>query len=223
MHEAVKLIMFDLDGTLVETGVEIGNAVNATLRERGFATVTQQQIDGWIGRGAQELMIQALSVVTARSETQLRADITLPQTIAQFQTNYQNHCGTSSRLYPHVAAVLLALRERGVKLAVVTNKDKRFADLVLRACKIDDLFDVIVGGDSLAAKKPDPVGLQYCLNLFGVMPGEALFVGDSSIDAAAARAAGVPVWLLTYGYNMHQDVRDSAPDRVIEDLSALLN
>lgn len=223
MHASLKLVMFDLDGTLVETGVEIGNAVNATLHARSLAPVTQHQIDGWIGRGAQELMIQALAVVSDRSEMQVRADPALPQTIAQFQINYQHHCGTQSRLYPHVAHVLSTLRARGVKLAVVTNKEKRFADLVLRACEIDDMFDVVLGGDSLPGKKPDPVGLLYCLNLLQVAPAEALFVGDSSIDAAAARNAGVAVWLLTYGYNMHQNVHDCGPDRVIDDFSALLN
>jgi len=109
-----------------------------------------------------------------------------------------------------------------VKLAVITNKEIRYTNIVLEFHQLTGLFEFVVGGDSLPTKKPDPAGVVQCLNFFGIAPDRALFIGDSSIDAATARNAGVPVWLLTYGYNMNQDVKACAPDRVIDDISPLL-
>ncbi|MGH8857673.1 MAG: HAD-IA family hydrolase, partial [Polaromonas sp.] len=124
---------------------------------------------------------------------------------------------------PQVREVLTALRERGVKLAVVTNKESRYTATVLHAHQLMPLFDWVVSGDTLPTKKPDPAGIHSCLAAFGVPRQRALFVGDSSIDVATARNAGVTVWTLPYGYNMGQPIEACAPDRVIVDCSALLN
>ena len=119
--------------------------------------------------------------------------------------------------------VLEALRARGVKLAVVTNKESRYTATVLDVHRLTPLFDRIVSGDSLPTRKPDPAGILSCLAQFGIPPGRALFVGDSSIDVATARHAGVRVWALTYCYNLGEPIAACAPDRVIADLSALLH
>ena len=222
METTFKLVMFDLDGTLIETGAEIAQAVNATLAGFDFGPVTQQQINGWIGQGTTELLIQALASVSGTSQLQVRDGELLELVKIQFAEDYLLHCGTCSTLYPEVREVLTALKAQGVKLAVVTNKEMRYTRVVLAAHALDGLFDMVIGGDTLPVKKPDPAGLLHCLQHFGVEPEQALFVGDSSIDAAAANNAGVPVWLLPYGYNMNQDVRACAPDRVIDDFSALL-
>ena len=118
---------------------------------------------------------------------------------------------------------LIALRQRGVKLAVVTNKEGSYTATVLGAHQLAPLLDSVVSGDTLATKKPDPAGIQSCLSRFGVSRDRALFVGDSSIDVATARNAGVAFWALPYGYNMGQPIEACAPDRVIADCSALLN
>ena len=118
---------------------------------------------------------------------------------------------------------LATLRDRGVKLAVVTNKEGRYTATVLNAHQITSLLDRVVCGDTLSTKRPDPAGIQSCLAQFGVPPNRALFVGDSSIDVATARNAGVAVWALPYGYNMGQPIEACSPDRVIADCSALLN
>ena len=118
---------------------------------------------------------------------------------------------------------LTALRGHGVKLAVVTNKEDRYTTTVLNVHGLTPLLDAVVSGDSFPAKKPDPTGVQSCLCRFGVAPERALFVGDSSIDVATARNAGVRVWVLPYGYNMGQPIEACAPDRVIADCSVLLN
>jgi phosphoglycolate phosphatase len=122
-----------------------------------------------------------------------------------------------------VREVLNALRAGGVKLAVVTNKEGRYTHTVLDAHQMAPLFDRVVSGDTFPAKKPDPMGVLSCLEQFGVSAMRALFVGDSSIDVATARAAGVTVWALPYGYNMGKPIQDCGPDRVIEDFSALMS
>ena len=222
MDAALKLVMFDLDGTLIETGAEIYQAVNDTLAECGYAPVSQQQVNGWIGMGTLELLIQALACSTQTPDRQIRVSAQLPAIKHRFEHHYTLRCGTCSRLYPQVRAVLLQLKEQGVKLAVVTNKEMRFTEIVLAAHELTELFDVVIGGDSLPVKKPDPAGIRHCLNLFDLRSGDALFVGDSSIDAQAAKNAAVPVWLLPYGYNMNFPVEACAPDRIISDISALL-
>lgn len=217
------LVMFDLDGTLIETAPEIMDAVNDTLRAVGRADVTQQQVNDWIGHGTRELLIQALAFHDGCTAQAVRSRADFESIAAQFVTNYQRRCGTRSQLYPQVRETLTALRARGVKLAVVTNKEGRYTDTVLAAHSLSGLLDKVVSGDTLATKKPDPAGIAVCLAQFGVSCERALFVGDSSIDVATARNAGVAAWVLPYGYNMGQPIEASAPDRVIADCSLLLN
>lgn len=216
------LVMFDLDGTLVETAPEILDAVNDALRRFSLPEVHQQQVDDWIGHGTLELLVKALAQVTGVEAAVVRTSALLGQIVPVYNLAYNARCGTRSTLYPQVRETLLALREQGVKLAVVTNKESRYTRVVLDAHDISGLFDLVISGDTFPTKKPDPAGVAHALARFGVAPARALFVGDSSIDAATARASGVPVWLLPYGYNMGQNVEACAPDRVITDISALL-
>jgi phosphoglycolate phosphatase len=221
--KSFDLIMFDLDGTLVETAPEIFDAVNDTLRYFDLPEVTQQQVNDWIGHGTRELLIQALAFSGGVPDTTVRASGSLALSVARFDMHYQQRCGTRSQLYPQVRETLTVLRQQGVKLAVVTNKEGRYTTTVLNAHSLMPLLDAVVSGDSFSTKKPDPPGINSCLSQFGVQPERALFVGDSSIDVATARNAGVRVWALPYGYNMGQPIEASAPDRVISDCSALLN
>ncbi len=215
--------MFDLDGTLIETAPEICDAVNDTLKHFGLPEVTQTQVDQWIGHGTRELLIQALAFVRKLPVDAIRISDTLPVIAAEFDRHYQRRCGTRSHLYPQVREALQQLRLQGVRLAVVTNKEGRYTQTVLAAHDLVPLFDRVVSGDSLPTKKPDPAGIHSCLAQFDVRPERALFVGDSSIDVATARNAGVPVWALPYGYNMGQPIEACGPDRVISDFSMLLN
>lgn len=217
-----KAYLFDLDGTLVETAPEIADAVNDTLRYFGWAEVTQTQVNDWIGHGTKELLIQAMAWVSHTEVQAVRQGQDLRDALPIFDRHYQTRCGTRSSLYPHVRETLQSLRERGCKLAVVTNKEGRYTDTVLRVHQLDALFDIVVSGDTFPVKKPNPLSVVDCLTRWGLQASEALFVGDSQIDAATARNAGVAVWLLPYGYNMGEPVQDCQPDRVIDDLSALL-
>lgn len=217
------LVMFDLDGTLVETAPEILDAVNDALGHFDLPEVTQQQVDHWIGLGTLELLVKALAQVTGVDVDEVRSSALLGQIVPVYNVAYNARCGTRSQLYPQVRDTLLALRAQGVKLAVVTNKEARYTQVVLNAHGLSSLFDLVISGDTFPRKKPDPAGVVHVLTRFGVAPERALFVGDSSIDAATARAAGVPVWLLPYGYNMGQAVESCAPDRVVSDISVLLS
>lgn len=222
MRNAFDLVLFDLDGSLIETAPEIADAVNDSLRRLDLPDVAQHQVSDWIGHGTAELLVQALAFSSQTSVAALRASERFALLAAEFDQNYQFRCGSRSQLYPQVRETLVALRERGVKLALVTNKESRYTATLLNAHQLMPLFDRIVSGDTLPTKKPDPAGIQSCLAAFGVSRQRALFVGDSSIDVATARNAGVAIWALPYGYNLGQPIQACAPDRIIADCSALL-
>ena len=178
MPRAFDLMLFDLDGTLIETAPEICDAVNDTLRQFHLPEVSQQQVNDWIGHGTRTLLIQALAFAGDTSIDTVQKSDSLALIAAQFDQHYQRRCGTRSHLYPQVREVLQALRAQGVKLAVVTNKESRYTTTVLDAHQLAPLFDRVVSGDTLAAKKPDPAGINSCLAQFQVEQGRALFVGD---------------------------------------------
>ena len=216
------LVMFDLDGTLVETAPEILDAVNDALGRFGLPEVSQQQVDDWIGHGTLALLVKALAQITGFAPEVVKNSALLAQIVPVYNMAYNARCGTRSHLYPQVRETLTVLRQQGARLAVVTNKEGRYTQVVLAAHQLGGLFDAVISGDTLVTKKPDPAGVSHCLAQFGVTPERALFVGDSSIDVATARAAGVPVWMLPYGYNMGEPIEACAPDRIIPDISALL-
>ena len=215
------LILFDLDGTLIETAPEIADAVNDTLKQFDLPPVSQQQVNDWIGHGTRELLIQALAFTGQTTAETVRHSDSFKLIEREFGKHYEARCGTRSHLYPHVRETLHALRAAGVKLAVVTNKEGRYTQVVLDAHQMAPLFDRVVSGDTLPVKKPDPAAIDDALQRFGVARERALFVGDSSIDVATARNAGITVWALPYGYNMGQPIESCHPDRVIADFSAL--
>lgn len=215
------LVLFDLDGTLIETAPEIADAVNDTLKQFNLPPVTQQQVNDWIGHGTRTLLIQALAYTGNTSLEAVQAADNFKQIEAAFGVHYEQRCGTRSHLYPQVRETLQALRAQGLKLVVMTNKEGRYTRVVLDAHQMLPLFDHVISGDTLPVKKPNPAGIHDCLQRFGVARERALFVGDSSIDVATARNAGIAVWALPYGYNMGQPIESCHPDRVIPDFSAL--
>ena len=142
--------------------------------------------------------------------------------VEAYNRHYDKRCGTRSRLYPGVQQALDGLRARGVKLAVVTNKESRYTDVVMQAHGLQNCVDKVISGDTLPTKKPDPAGVLTCLTEWGVSKDRTLFVGDSSIDVATARRAEVTVWVLPYGYNMGQSINDCGADRLIQSCLELL-
>lgn len=218
----LELVLLDLDGTLVDTAPELSDALNDTLARFGLPAVDPAQVPRWIGHGTQPLLVHTLAAQARVDAAAVRASDCLPLVQAEFRRCYALRCGTRSTLYPAVRRTLAALRARGVALALVTNKEACFVRPLLAAHGLAALFDRVVCGDTLPTRKPDPAGARDCLRHFGVNAQRALFVGDSAVDVATARAAGIAVWAVPYGYNAGEPIALSAPDRVIDDLSHLL-
>jgi phosphoglycolate phosphatase len=222
MPHPFDLVLFDLDGTLIETAPEIADAVNDTLRRFELPHVSQQQVNDWIGQGTRELLIQALAYTGGTSAAVVRSSPSFALIEAEFAHHYLQRCGTRSRLYPQVRETLHALQMRGIKLALLTNKESAYTQAVLDAHDLTRLFDKVICGDTLPTKKPHPAGVEACLTAFNVVAERALLVGDSRIDVLTARQAHIQVWVVPYGYNMGEPIENSGPDRVITDCSELL-
>jgi phosphoglycolate phosphatase len=223
MRGALKAVLFDLDGTLIETAPEISDAVNDALQAVGLEPVGLPMVRNWIGHGTATLLRSALSY---RLEIEVGALDQWPsyaQAVQAFEAAYEARCGTRSHLYEDVRETLAVLKANGVRVAVVTNKEARFTERVLKAHQLDRIMDAVISGDTLATKKPNPAGIQHVMERFNVAPDECLFVGDSSIDAATAKAAGVTVWLLPYGYNMGQPLEACQPDAILSEFGDVLS
>lgn len=212
------LVMFDLDGTLIDSVPDLAAAVDQMLALRGRPPAGVEQVRLWVGNGARVLVRRALAgslqhagVVEAEAEAAL----------ADFLQAYAlEH--SRSRLYPGVRACLEHLRQQGVRLALITNKPVRFLPDLLAAHGLQQSFDWVLGGDSLPLQKPDPAPLLHVLQAAGVAAAQALFVGDSRSDILAARAAGVPVVAVSYGYNHGQPIAAENPDLLVDSLAQLI-
>jgi phosphoglycolate phosphatase len=208
----MAVVMYDLDGTLLDTAGEIAQAVNLTLAEFGHDTVSEEQVRDWIGHGTGWLM------KTAWQNTQGPLDAPWDKVMERFVIHYDATAGTRSNAFPYVLETLRRAREHGVKQAIVTNKESRFTERVLERHGLNGVFDIVICGDSLPVKKPDPAVIEHCLAQLGASTGEALFVGDSAIDVSTARAAGVVCWAVPYGYNLGRPIEDAKPDRIVPDI-----
>ena len=213
----MALVMYDLDGTLLDTASEIAEATNLTLKEFNLPPVSQSQVRDWIGHGTGWLMKRAW-------EEQKGSDkANWDEVMARFIHHYEATAGTTSVPFPFVLETLRKARDYGLKQAVVTNKETRFTNRILEKHGLTNLLDMVVCGDSLSVKKPNPAVIQYCLDTLGVAQGEALFVGDSSIDMATAKAAGVLCWAVPYGYNFGRPIEETLPDRIVPDIREVPN
>lgn len=223
-HCPFDLVLFDLDGTLIDTAAELTHAINATLAHAGaWPPVSADLLATWIGHGTRNLLARALAHVSGRALPEVQQAPELDALEAEFAQQYLACCGQHSRVYPQVLSTLQTLREQGVKLVVLTNKEARYTLPTLQAHGVLDRLDRVISGDTLPVRKPNPAAVLQCLHDFGVSASRALLVGDSSIDVSTARQAGIGVWAVPYGYNLGQPIADSAPDRLIKDLGALLH
>ncbi len=206
--------MVDLDGTLVDTLGDFAVALNATLQDLSLPALSRADIERRVGKGSEHLIRSALQAAGGE-----------PALYEPAWTAYQRHYdaanGRHAQVYPGVHEGLEVLRARGIRLACVTNKPGRFAQDLLRAKGLHVYFDHVYGGDAFAQRKPHPLPLIMASQALGTEPVRTLMVGDSSNDAQAARAAGCPVVLVTYGYNHGEPVRSVDADAWLDSLAQL--
>jgi len=211
----------DLDGTLVDSVPDIALGIDGMMSELGLGPSGVDKVRRWVGNGVERLVSRAL---TGDPEAEPDAGL-FEKALPIFRRHYSENNGRYSRLYPGVHETLLRLAGRKISIACVTNKAESFTLPLLEALGIFDLFGMVISGDSLVEKKPDPMPLLHAAKHFSIEPPGCLMVGDSVNDVKAARAAGFPVIAVSYGYNYGQDIHTACPDAVIDnfaELSALL-
>ncbi|MCC8536172.1 phosphoglycolate phosphatase [Xanthomonas axonopodis pv. poinsettiicola] len=211
---AYPLVIFDLDGTLVDSAPNIAEALNATLQELGLQQFSESTIRSWIGEGVQVLLATALREAGGTHDAETEMPVMMRHYAASLLHDPQ--------LYPGVAEALHGLRDAGATLALCTNKPSRFIAPLLEHLGIATLFSAVLGGDSLPQRKPDPAPLLQLARQFQLTPQHCLMVGDSGTDAAAANAAGMPLAMVRYGYLRGFDPQTSGAVVLIDDMRELL-
>jgi phosphoglycolate phosphatase len=217
--QPLDAVLFDLDGTLLDTAGDIHMALNRTLAEFRWQAMSEGDVRRMIGRGAPILIER-----TAAAQGRALEEPMHTQMAERFFHHYgalQENEEFGARPYAGVGEALETLHRAGLRTAVVTNKQERFATGLLRRLHLRDWIDVVVGGDSCERRKPDPQPLLFACERLGAAPSRTLMVGDSINDVKAARAAKIAVVCVPYGYNEGNDPRELPCDALIEDLSKL--
>jgi phosphoglycolate phosphatase len=197
----VKLLAIDLDGTLVDSAPDIAHCLGSALEAIGYAPPGEARTRVWIGDGLETLIARAITHAGGtQGESAESSEGRHSAALRAFLSCYQHNLFVRSRLYPEVLTTLDALLARGVRLCCITNKRMSFSQELLVQAGIRDRFELLIGGDSLAEKKPSPMQLKFASDTLGVTPNEAALVGDSHQDLRAARAAGFGFVLASYGY-----------------------
>ncbi|MEA3276596.1 MAG: phosphoglycolate phosphatase [Pseudomonadota bacterium] len=212
-----KMILIDVDGTLVDSVPDLAFCVDAMMARLGRPPHGEAMVRNWVGNGVERLVRRALvgQLDGEPDETDYE------QAYPVFLGLYRENTSKRSVLYPGVREGLDYLKAAGYPLGCVTNKAAQFTEPLLQDLGVRDYFAIVVSGDSLQRKKPDPLPLFHAAEHFGVRPADALMVGDSVSDVKAARAAGFGIVCMSYGYNHGRDVREAHPDAVIDSLTEL--
>ncbi|MGE3772334.1 MAG: phosphoglycolate phosphatase [Gammaproteobacteria bacterium] len=213
-----RAVLFDLDGTLVDSAPDIAAAADRALAECGVPGRGLERIRAYIGGGAERLIHRCL---TDRLDGVAERPL-FEAALAAFFRHYAAGLTVSTRPYPGVLETLDALRGRGYLLGCVTNKPGRFTTPLLAALSLAPYFAIVVAGDTLAVKKPDPAPLLYAADGLGADVATATMVGDSMADLNAARAAGMRVLCVSYGYSPTARLADHAPDALVDRMPELL-
>lgn len=215
----IAAVMIDLDGTLLDTVPDLAAAAERMLAALGLPARTQDEIRSYIGKGIPNLVQRCLQASAGGARTEaLQAEA-----LALYYEFYSEESGRRTAVYPGVLEGLEQFRAMRLRLACVTNKAARFTVPLLEHMGLAPWFELVVSGDTLPRKKPDPVQLVHICAEFALAPAEVLLIGDSANDALAARAAGCPVLCVSYGYNEGGDVHDLDCDAIVESLSEAAN
>lgn len=217
MMGRIRALLFDLDGTLVDSAPDMAVAVDRMLVDIGQSSAGEEKVRRWVGNGARRLVMRAL---TGRQDGDPpEADV--DRALALFLGYYEERLSVRSRLYPGTRSGLDRLQADGYRLACVTNKPERLARQLLNDLGLDDVLPVVVGGDTLTVRKPDPAPLHHAMAALAVPAQQTLMVGDSRADVEAGRNAGTGVVCVPYGYSQGEDVTALGPDVVVASIEEL--
>ncbi|MEE2803094.1 MAG: phosphoglycolate phosphatase [Pseudomonadota bacterium] len=208
----VRAILFDLDGTLVDSLQDLTCAANHMCSALGHRKVSQDQVRRWIGHGALRLVERALTATIGRAPSEV--EVTDGYTL--FKDYYLRAICDHTTTYPGVRSMVKQLGAWGLHLGIVTNKPRRFAEALLECLRLSQIFNVLVAGDDLATMKPDPAMLIHACRSLGIETSQAVYIGDSSADVRAAQAAQMPVLVAAWGYDQAPTPRDLKVDWVME-------
>jgi len=212
-----KMILIDVDGTLVDSVPDLAFCVDEMMRRLGRPTHGEDAVRNWVGNGVERLVRRAL---TGQLDGE-PSDEDFERAYPLFLDLYAENTSKRSVLYPGVREGLDYMKSQGYQLGCVTNKAGQFTIPLLRDLGIHDEFGIIVAGDTLPVKKPDPQPLLHAAAHFGVDAADSLMIGDSKSDVTAARAAGFQIICMSYGYNHGEDIRNYSPDAVIDSMAEL--
>lgn len=214
-----RAVLFDLDGTLVDSVPDLCVAVNEVLTGLGYSPLSEAEVRGYVGDGARLLLARALS----GSEVGDADAALVERAWGPFMAAYEAQLCVRSQLYPGVAETLRGLRGEGYRLGVVTNKPARFVAPLLEHLGVGDCFEVFVGGDSLSRRKPDPAPLLHAMAALEATAESTTMVGDSLNDIRAGQSAGCLVIAVSYGYNHGLDLRQVGAAAVIDRMGDLMD
>lgn len=217
MLKKPQMVLIDVDGTLVDSVPDLSFCIDEMMKQIGREPWGEIKARDWVGNGVERLVRRALIGQLDGEPDEAEFERAFPI----FMELYKHNTSKRSTLYPGVLEGLAYLKQAGYTLGCVTNKAAAFTVPLLTDLGIYDEFGIVVSGDTLAKKKPDPMPLLHAADHFGISAADSLMIGDSSNDVKAARAAGFQIICLTYGYNHGEDIRDSEPDAVIDSMAEL--
>jgi len=215
-----KLLIFDLDGTLINSALDLALAVNFMLRQLKRDTFDEEVIHGWVGNGALILVKRALS--GAREVDAYLDEAYVEKALKIFLDYYEKNLCNATLPYPNVPQILQILKGKGYILAIVTNKPYPFVSPILQGLGLESLFALILGADSLPEKKPHPLPLLHVCETLGYEVASSVMIGDSKNDILAANACGMDSIGVTYGYNYGEEIGVHKPNVIINDFAELI-
>jgi phosphoglycolate phosphatase len=213
MHKP-EMILIDVDGTLVDSVPDLAYCVDRMMEQLGRAPWGEDRVRDWVGNGVERLVRRAL-VGALKGEPD---DADFERAYPIFMALYAENTSKRSFLYPGVREGLDQLKTAGYRLGCVTNKAAQFTEPLLKDLGVFEDFSIVICGDTLAQKKPDPAPLLHAAEYFGCAPLKSMMIGDSVSDVAAARAAGFQIICMSYGYNHGVDIHEASPDAVVDSM-----
>lgn len=208
-------IVWDLDGTLIDSAPDLCRALNRVLADSGYKALAVESVRPMIGNGVARLVERGFRAVGRELSR-----VELERAVEKFMVHYSADPTANTRLYPGVGETLGKLAAAGVKQGLCTNKPEAVTRLILEQLDVDRYFRAVVGGDTTAARKPDPEPLRHCIEAMGATQSDTIMIGDSAVDAGSARALGVPIGLVAHGYR-DTDIAEINADFLFEDIASV--